>query len=287
MIELVSIIMFSTPVVLAATGDCIAQRAGILNIGLEGQMLMSAFVGVTVAATANNPWLGLVAGGLTGILVALLGAVFVVGLCADQVVVGIATTLLSLGVTGSLYRARFAASQPVDVAPSFAKFFGGDAVMVCGIALAIGVSFLFYRTRIGLRLRAVGEHPEAAESVGARVGLYRWVSMSAAGAFAGLAGGYLSIGVAGAFTENMTQGRGFLAIAMVTFGRWKPHWIVLCCLLVGWLESLQFAAQARGWQVPFQLLLAAPYAFALVVLVLAGKGSRAPAALGVPYRRTR
>jgi len=285
MIDWAALVLFAMPVLLAALGETVVQRAGLIHIGLEGAMLLAAFVGVAVAIPTGNPWLGLGAGVLAGMMLALVGGWFSIKLAADQVVVGTAATLLALGLTSTLFRAQYGASGELIVVPPIPKAYGIDAIIVLGVLLVPLLQFLLFKTRWGLATRACGEAPQAADAHGFSVDRLRFIAIAIGGALGGLAGAYLSLGVAGSFAENMTKGRGFVAIAMVTFGRWKPWQTALACLLIGFMESLQFEFQSRGIQVPYQLLLAAPYVVALLVLVFVGKGAIAPAALAQPYRR--
>lgn len=285
--DLLMVLLYATPLILAAAGDTVVQRSGLLNIGLEGQMLLAAFVGFLASHATGSPWLGLAAGAGAGLALAAVAGWFSIRLHADQVVVGTATTLLALGGTAFAYRSRFGQSGQIVSVPTLPKVAGVDAVMVAAVLLVPILGWLLFRTRWGLAARAASEKAEAAHAAEFSVARLRGQALAIGGALAGLAGAYLALGVAGGFAENMTQGRGFVAIAMVTFGRWKPHWVFLACLMIGWLESLQYTAQAKGWPVPFQLLLAAPYIVALLVLVFSGKGALAPAALGKPYRGTK
>lgn len=287
MIDLTQIWMFATPLILAGCGEALVQKSGIVNIGLEGQMLGAAYVGVAAAVSTGSAPIGIAAGVAAGIILACVFGLFAIQLASDQVVVGTAVNLLALGLTGALYRTRFGAGGALISVPAFPRLGSIDWLMILGVLGAIFISAVLARTRLGLAIRAAGEYPDAAQAAGYSVARLRWSALLAGGALAGLAGAYLSLGVAGSFSENMTQGRGFVAIAMVTFGRWRPVWVAAACFLMGLLDSLQFTAQAKSWSVPFQLLLALPYVIALAVLVAAGRGAAAPAALAIPYRRAK
>lgn len=281
------VLQYATPVGLAALGETIGQKAGVLNIGIEGAMLAAAYSGAMCSLSTGSPWLGMLAGLITGLAAALLLAFFCLKLACDQVVVGTALNLLALGGTGALFRARFGESGRLLSVPTLPRFHGVDAVMLLGIALAFATTWLLNRSAWGLAVRGAGECPKAVQSSGFSVGLVRLQSLLVGGALAGLGGAYLSLGVVGSFTENMTYGRGFVAIAMVTFGQWKPVYVFLAAILIGYAESLQYLLQARNVQVPYQLLIALPYVLALVVLVFAGRGANSPAALGQPFRSER
>jgi simple sugar transport system permease protein len=282
---ILTILRYTAPVALAAVGETVNQRSGVINIGLEGMMLCAAFFAMLVSHASGSPYAGLLVGVACGIVLAALSGLFTIFMGADQVVVGTALNLFSLGVTASLYRAQFGQSGQLLSVPTIPNWNGLDVVSVFLVASAVGAWFLLFRTGWGLALRAAGEYPKAAEASGFSVQKLRLGAGLFGGALAGLAGAYLSVGISGSFAENMTAGRGFIAIAMVTFGRWKPQLAVLAALLIGLVESMQYKFQTYGWNVPFQLLLALPYIAALVVLVVAGKGTLAPAALGMAYQR--
>jgi ABC-type uncharacterized transport system permease subunit len=220
-----------------------------------------------------------------GVLASLLSAFFTVVLGSDQVVVGTAVNLLALGVTGSLFRVHFGQTGKLFSVPVLQKWNGIDPVMILALLAMFGVTWGIWRSGWGLALRATGEYPKATEASGFSVQKLRLSAAAIGGLMAGVGGAYLSLGVAGSFAENMTGGRGFIAIAMVTFGRWKPVYVLLGCLLMGYLDSLQFVLQAKGSSLPFQLFIALPYVVALLVLVFVGKGTVMPAALARPYVR--
>ncbi|HRI43292.1 MAG TPA: ABC transporter permease [Fimbriimonadaceae bacterium] len=286
MISLAALLVYSTPVALAALGETVNQKAGSLNIGIEGVMLSGAYFGMVAALATGSPGLGLVVGAVFGLAFSILQALFTVALSVDQVVVGTALNLLALGATGTLFRARFGESGALLSVPTLSKFGGVDAVVILTLALVPAVALLLFRTRWGLAVRAAGEYPEAVEASGYSVDRLRLAALLVGGAMAGLAGAYLAVGIAGSFATNMTAGRGFIAIAMVTFGRWNPFWTFGACLLVGALDSLQYVFQAKGIGIAFQALIALPYIVALLVLLGVGRGSAAPAALGRPFRRS-
>jgi len=281
------ILLYSTPVGLAAIGETLNQRAGQINIGLEGMMLSAAYAATVTTLATGNPWLGLLAGITASMVLALFQAIFTIGFALDQVVVGTAINLLGLGITSSLYRSKFGQSGQLISIPGLPRIGEIDLLVVAMFVLGGLVTLGLWRTKWGLALRATGEKPEAAAASGYSVQGIRFQAALLSGCFAGLAGAHLSLGIAQSFAENMTQGRGFLAIAMVTFGRWKPLWAVAAAVFVGGIDAMQYAAQTYGWKVPFQLFIALPHLGALVLLVFLGKESIAPAALGISYRRTK
>lgn len=283
MSELILLLTFSAPVALAAVGETVVEKSGVMNIGLEGAMLLSAFVSMLACSVTQNPWIGLAAGIAMGCLASGGFGLFTVLLSADQVVVGTAVNLLALGVTGTVFRSMFGQSGKLVSVPQIPTWHGLDAVLVFLLCSLPVVSALLSRTRWGLAVRSAGEYPKATEGAGLSVQSLRMQALAIGGVFAGLAGAYLSLGITGTFAENMTAGRGFVAIAMVTFGRWKAPLAFAAALLIGLAESFQFKIQSYGWNVPYQLMIALPYVVALAVLVIVGKGAAAPGALGQPY----
>lgn len=278
-------LVFSAPVALAAIGETIAQKSGVLNIGLEGAMLCGAFFAMLVSQVTGSPWTGLAAGSLAGLALTLFQGWFTVLFAADQVVVGTAANLLALGLTSTLFRMRYGQSGQLLSVPKLPTFNGLDAVMVFMLAGVVAVWFLLNGTAWGLALKAAGEYPEAVEAAGFSVLKLRFQGLAFSGIFGGLGGAYLAVGVTGSFAENMTAGRGFVAIAMVTFGRWNPILAVAAALLVGYADSLQFTLQAKSIALPHQLFLASPYLVALAVLAFAGRGTLVPRALGLAYEK--
>lgn len=287
MSAMLAVLMYATPLALAALGETVVQKAGVIHIGIEGTMLAGAFFAMLATLATGSPWVGLGVGVLVGVTLALLSGAFALTLTVDQVVVGTAVNLLALGLTRTLFAMRFGASGELLSVPKVPSWQGLDAVMVVAVLLAVATHGVLFRTSWGLALRAAGEYPQAAEAAGFSVLRLRYAALVFGGAMAGLGGAYLSLGIAGSFADNMTAGRGFLAIAMVTFGRWKPVPVLGACLLLGWLDGLQFTFQAKGVQLPFQLFLALPYVAALLVLAGMGRGAHAPAALAIPFRRAR
>lgn len=279
------IIQFTAPTAFAALGETIGQKTGVLNIGLEGTMLVSAYAAVVVSGATGSAWLGLAAAVGLGLLLTMIQAYFTVVLASDQVVAGTAVNLFGLGLTSTLFDLGVAEGRAFSGVEGFEKIGGViDPVLFSLPILGFGVYWLLFRTEIGLAMRAAGEYPPAAESAGFSVIRLRLLGQTCCGAFAGLAGAYLTLGISQSFAQNMTAGRGFIAIALVTFGRWRPGWVLAASALIGFLEWLQFAVQGKS-ALPIQLFLALPYVVALLVLVLVGKGTQQPQNLGVPFRR--
>jgi simple sugar transport system permease protein len=288
----------AAPLLLAAVGELVVERAGIVNIGIEGMMLAGAFAAFAAAVATGSPAAGCAAGIAAGAAFGALFAAFAVARRADQIVVGLAVNLLALGGTGLAARALWGGAIPAgprweDVAvPGLASlpgvgpvFFRQTPFVWAALLFAVAVAFFLARTRAGLRLRAVGESARAADAEGVSVPGVRALALVAGGALAGLAGASLSVAQTGTFTEGMTAGRGFIALAIVIFGRWRPAGVVLGALFFGAATALQFRLQARGLDLPYPLFLMLPYAIALGVLAFAAGRARPPADLGRAYRR--
>ncbi|MDB4886267.1 MAG: ABC-type transporter, integral rane subunit [Gemmatimonadetes bacterium] len=284
----------ATPLALAALGELVVERAGIINIGLEGAILAGA-LGALLGGTAAGVAGGYVGATVAGTIVAAIFALFVVRWRADQIITGTALTLLSLGATGTLYRTLYGASGaaltlatsaplPIPVLSSIplvgaALFAQPPATYLAYLAVPV-LAWWLHRTHAGLALRAIGERPDAADAAGVPVDRYRILAILFGGAMGGLAGGTLVLAQAGTFAEGMSSGRGFIAIAIVVLGRWRPVGVALGALLFGGASALQFAFQAMGWRVPYQLFLVTPYLLTLAALAGAVGRARAPAALG-------
>ena len=282
---LTNLLRYSAPIGLAALGETVGQKAGVINIGLEGMMVTSAYFAMVATQVTGSPWLGMLAGVFAAVVLAALQAFFTLKLAADQVVVGTALNLFGLGLTGTLFRMRYGNSGQLLSVARIPQFGGGfDAVLIAWIVAVACLTWLLFRSNWGLVLRATGEYPPAVVAIGFSPLTVRLHAVLVGGAFAGLAGSYLALGVAGSFAENMTAGRGFVALAMVTFGRWKPVWVFAASLVIGYADSLQFELQARGIGLPPQLFIALPYILVLAVLVVVGKGTSVPSALARPYR---
>jgi ABC-type uncharacterized transport system permease subunit len=284
----------AVPLALAATGELLVERAGLINIGLEGAILAGAF-GALVGASAGGVSAGYGAAILAGLLIAALFALCVVGLRTDQIIAGTALTVLSAGATATLYRSLFGSTGAALDIPTSAPLplpglsalpligsavFAQPSVTYLTYLLPLALAWWLSRTQAGLALRAIGERPEAAEAAGVNVDRMRIIAILAGGALGGAAGGTLVLAQAGTFVEGMSAGRGFIAIAIVVLGRWTPLGVAGGALLFGAASALQFAFQAMGWKAPYQLFLAAPYVLTLTVLAGAIGRARAPAALG-------
>ena len=279
----------ATPLLIAAVGETISERGGVINIGLEGCIIAGAFAAFVFGATF--PPAGYAAAVAAGALVGLVLVLFSIVLRRDQIIVGTALTLLALGVTGALFRARGATSALVPTSPAVSipllsdipvagpALFSEPVVTYVAMLLVPAAWWWLYRTHAGLALRAVGEAPDAAIAAGVRAQLLRASAVLVGCALGGLAGGTLVLAQAGTFAEGMSAGRGFLAIAIVALGRWRPAGVAVAASVFGAAMALQFVVQAMGWTIRYELILMIPYVLTLVALGAFGRGI-APAALG-------
>jgi simple sugar transport system permease protein len=287
----------STPILLAALGESIVERAGVLNLGIEGTMLLSAFTGFVAAQASGSLLIGLLAAILTGIVLSLLMGFLAVTLGLNQHVSGLGITLFATGLALFAFRLAYGGqttppklSAPFATLPAFTgtplePVFSQYALTYVALLLVPLAAWLLRRTAFGLRLRAVGETPEAADMAGINVYRMRYVALALGGAFMGLAGAFLSLAQVGAFTHGIVNGRGWVAIAIVIFGNWSPVKVLGGALLFGGLQALQLRLQAEGVQLPYELLLALPYLITVIALAVAGRNADYPAALLKPYRR--
>ena len=283
---LIQTLRIAIPYLLAASGGVVSERVGLIGLTLEGYMLSGAFCAALGSYYSGSPWIGLLCGMAGGALTALLYAICSIRYRADQVVVGIAINLLVIGATRFFLRFAFDSASNSPRVPGFSATESGSGLGALALnplfwmALLsmVLVGWILYRTAFGLRLRAVGEHPEAAASVGVPVKRVRYMAALLSGALAGIGGVYLALDQH-QFTDGMTAGRGFIAIAATIFGRWDPWRVGLACLLFAAAETLQIQLQGRGG-IPSQFLEMIPYA--LTIIALAGVVGRAvpPAALG-------
>ena len=277
-----STLRLATPLLLAALGGLFSERAGIINVALEGLMLAGAFTAAVVTYFTGNPWIGLIAGMAAGAALALLHAVVCIRFKADQVVSGMAINILMIGVPALLSGALFASTGATPQVPR------ENLLQTTPIVLAflfVPVTwYILNRTRYGLRLRAVGENPEAADTAGVNVARIRYSAVIMSGVLGAIGGAYLSIGQSSLFTRNMTAGRGFIALAALIFGKWRPVQTMLACLLFGLAEAISIQMQGVT-PIPVQFIAMVPYVLTIVVLVGFIGSARAPKALGLPYEK--
>ena len=293
-------VRLSIPIMLAALGGMFAEKSGVLNIGLEGIMLGGCFVAFITVYFTGNLWLGVLAAMLAGGVFGLVLAWFAVSAGSNQVVVGIAFNLLMLGVTAFFFRLAFDAGTTAPRITAFAPIeFGAlasipilgpllcqhDPLTYLTLLLVVASFVVMHRSTIGLAIKAVGEHPEAGETLGLDVVRIRYLAVMVSGALAALGGAFLSTASTGLFLDNMTAGRGYIALAILILGRRHPFGILFAALLFGGAEALQLRAQLLPIGVPLQFLIMLPYVLTIVVLAGFAGRSGAPAALGRPLAR--
>jgi general nucleoside transport system permease protein len=292
-----AMLRFATPLILAALGGILSERSGVINIGLEGMMLMGAFFGIFGADLTGSWLLGCVIGMAAGGALAFVHAVLSISLRADQVVSGTGVNLLAVGVTGYVFIAHYGDQGTPGSVPRVPQVtlplvedipFVGDAIgsasLLTWVALILVplLTLYLFRTPRGLRLRSVGEKPRAAETVGVRVIPTRYIAVIASGVFAALGGVYLSISLLGSFSQNMTAGRGFIALAAVIFGSWRPFGALAAALLFGFSSAVAQRLPEFSESVAV-LAQALPYVLTLVVVAGVIGRSRPPASIGIPY----
>jgi general nucleoside transport system permease protein len=294
-----STIRLATPLVLAALGGLFSERSGVINIALEGKMLAGAFTAAALTHAADtrlgmgaaSPWIGLLGGMIAGLVIAAIYAVSCIKFKSDQVVSGAAINILMLGIPGFLSGAVFLSSGSTPQIPKDHLLPQSPVVIAIAIlALVAGIWYVVYKTPFGLRLRSVGENPEAADAAGVSVARIRYSGVLLAGVLAGMGGAYLSIGQSSLFTRNMTAGRGFIALAALIFGKWRPVQTLLACLLFGFTEAVSIQMQGvfklpSGEDIPVQFIQMVPYVLTIVVLAGFIGSSRPPRALGIPYQK--
>jgi simple sugar transport system permease protein len=282
-----STLRVSTPLIFAALGGMFSERAGVINIALEGLMLMGAWAAAVGTLVTHSPWLGSGLGMAAGIVLAVLYGSFVIRLRANQIVAGMAINMLAFGLTPFLCKILYDVTGSTPAIPITERFESAPAYFVWVFVALAFVTMKF--TAAGLRVSFAGEHPEALDAAGVRVNRVRWIAVLVSGALAGLGGATLSVFLSSSFSRSMTAGRGFMALAALIFGKWHPIGAALACLLFGFAEAVQIRLQGVvlwGTQpIPVQFIQILPYV--VTILVLAGfvGRSRAPKALGTPFQR--
>ncbi len=276
---------FATPLILAALGGIFSERSGVVNIALEGMMLFGAFAAVYGSASTGSPWIGVLYSMIAGLGFAAILALVCVTFKANQIVVATGINIFASGITIFLLQVLFGVkgtSPQVDRLPAF-RFFGVRFNPITYIALILVpvVWFIFFKTHWGLRIRSIGEHPAAADTLGINVNRWRFISVLISGILAGLAGAHLSIGDGSAFVRNMSAGRGFIALAAMIFGKWHPFGAFGAAMLFGFAEAI--AVRVDFPFIPSELISAIPYVLTLVVLAGFFGKSTPPAASGEPY----
>ncbi len=275
-------IIIAPPILITAVGACLCELSGVVNIGLEGMMLTGAFAAACVNIFTGNPYLAIVVGILVGGLISVIHAVISIHLKGNQIVSGVAINLFAVSTTGFLIKVIFHAAGSTENAAR-----GANPIIVLSIVytLAIITYFVVYKTVFGLRLRTVGEHPLAADTVGINVYKYRYIGVILSGMYAGLGGAYMSTVILQKFVNNMTAGRGFMALAAMIFGKWNPLGAIGASLLFSFGQAFSNNAKALHLPVPQQFIEMIPYVLTILVLVgFVGK-ARAPKASGKPYEK--
>lgn len=280
----------TTPLLFAALGGLFSERSGVINIALEGLMLAGAFSAAAMTHYSGNSWVGLLCGIAAGALLAAIYAVFVIEFKADQVVSGTAINILMIGMPGLLSGALFLSTGSTPQIPK--ENLTPVFPIVLAFALVGVVWYVINKTPFGLRLRATGENPSAADAAGVNVRKIRYAGVILSGVLAGLGGAYLSIGQSSLFARNMTAGRGFIALAALIFGKWRPVQTMLACLLFGFTEALTIQMKGSiklpsGEDIPVQFIEIIPYVLTIIVLAGFIGHSRAPKALGQAYQKER
>lgn len=293
-------VALAIPLVFGALGGVLGERAGVVNIAIEGQLLLGAFAAAITASLTGSPWLGLVAAALAGALVALVLGLFAITYFVDQVIVGVVLNVLVVGLTNFLFRQVLTPNAdtlnspdrfqrvPIPVLGDIPLvgpiFFRQTALVYVLYIVVVLVTYALYRSRWGLRVRAVGEHPKAADTVGIKVNRTRYRTILLAGAIAGMGGAYFSLVSVAGFNREMTNGAGYIALAAVIFGKWDPVRATMAALLFGFASNLQGVLSAIGSPVPSQFMLMLPYLVTIFAVAgLVGR-SRPPAADGVAYK---
>jgi general nucleoside transport system permease protein len=295
---LLTIATAATPLLIAALGELVVERSGVLNLGVEGMMVMGAVSGFAAAQLTGSPWMGMIAAIIVGALFSLLFGFLALSLVTNQVATGLALTLLGLGLSG-LIGESFVGQAGIKLPSLYIPYvsdiplvgrllFGQDPIFYLSIALTAGVVWFLFKTRAGLTLRSVGDSHTSAHALGIKVIRLRYLSVMFGGACAGLAGAHLSLVYTPQWVENMTAGRGWIALALVVFASWRPLRLVAGAYLFGAVGILQLHAQALGLGIPSQLLSSLPYLATVIVLVLISGNRRltmmnTPASLGRPF----
>lgn len=287
-----------TPLVFAALGELVSEKSGVLNLGVEGMMLVGAVCGFAVAAESGNPWFGVVAAMVAGMGMAAIFGVLTLGFQANQVAAGLALTIFGVGT--SAYIGLEYTSETIvgistieipllsDIPLLGPSLFSLDPLLYLSLLMFVAINFFLYRTRAGLLLRGIGESPESAHAIGYPVIRIRFMAVLFGGAMSGLGGGYLALVYTPLWVEGMTAGRGWIALALVVFATWRPARVMLGAYLFGGITIIQFHIQGLGVDLPSQLLSALPYLATILTLVVISRNYNtirlnSPASLGKPY----
>jgi ABC-type uncharacterized transport system permease subunit len=290
--------MYSTPLVFGALGGVISERSGVVNIGIEGMMTVGAFAAAAVSYFTGNPWLGLLAAGAAGGAIALLHAIASVTFKADQTISGIAINFIGPGLALFFCRLMFSKATMTPPAKTLPKIFGGnffpgspvgnlnvDVTVVLALVCAAAMWYFLYKTKWGLRVLSVGEHPAAADTLGINVSRTRYLCVLVSGVLAGFGGASMTLAIISQFTPTAISGQGFIALAAVIFGKWTPFGAYGACLLFGFAQALTIVLGGGDYAVPSQILAMLPYVLTIIVLIFFVGRSVAPKADGVPYEK--
>jgi simple sugar transport system permease protein len=277
-------LMYSTPLIFTALGGVLSEKSGIINIGLEGMMTLGAFSASLVAIKTGNPWLGLLAGGFGGLILAIIHAIASIKYKGNQVVSGMAMNFLGSGLAIFLSRLFFdgtSMTPPLDLDKKIPVYFGQYATVYLAILLTGFIWFIFTKTVLGLRLISVGEHPKSADAAGLNVSLYKTIGVLSSGFLAGIGGASLSIAIVSNFRPTLISGQGFIAIAALIFGKWRPIQTAIACLFFGFSQALViFIGGKEEIHISSQLLSILPYVLTLILLVGFMGKTTSPSALG-------
>ncbi len=277
-------LMYSTPLIFTALGGVLSEKSGVINIGLEGMMTFGAFSASWIAITTGNPWLGLIAGALAGLLLSLLHAIASIEFQANQVVSGMAINFLGSGLAVFFCRIFFdgtSMTPPLDLEKKIPVIFNQYATVYLAFLATAIIWFIFNKTTLGLRLISAGEHPKASGAAGIKVSFYRYFGVLSSGLLAGIGGGSLSIAIVSNFRPTLISGQGFIALAAMIFGKWNPVGTLFACLFFGFSQALVVYIGGRPEiQISSQLLATLPYVLTLIILVGFMKKTTAPSALG-------
>lgn len=298
---LASAIVAGTPILFAALGEVLAERAGVLNLGLEGMMLVGAVTGFMATVATSNPWLGVLAAAISASVLAFIHAFLSITLRANQVVSGLALTLFGTGFSGYIGKSLVGVPAPATFKPVLIPglgnipvigniFFQHDYLVYVTFLLVPAMWIFLYKTRLGLNLRAIGENPAASDALGVNVFMLRYIYVVVGGMLAGIGGAYLSLAYAPSWLENMTAGRGWIAVALVIFASWNPARALLGAYIFGGVDALGYRLQAIGMTVSPFFLKMLPYILTIIVLIITTRQTLkkhlgAPEALGLAYDR--
>lgn len=293
-IVIFSSIRLATPMIFAALGGMFSERSGVINIALEGLMLAGAFTAAVVTYEMQNPYFGFLCGMAAGGVLALIFAITVIKFEADQVVAGVGINILMLGVPALLSSAIYDSAGSTEQIPKeflLPEIFGLNIASILAFALVPISWYVLYKTPFGLRIRAVGENPEAADAAGVKVQTMRYTGVILSGILAAAGGAYLSIGQSSFFTRGMTAGKGYIALAALILAKWRPVQVFIACLFFGFTEAMAIQIQGSSWakiggeDIPVQFIEMLPYVLTIIVLAGFIGLSKAPKSLGIPYRK--